>query len=364
MSDHLYSTFLKYVSGRQTKAVQTAENFALGSAVGSVRSRNEDVSLVLSTQLAGRPERDFTLALVCDGMGGMKEGQAAAQMAASAFAAQMVRGAFYGKPAAQLALALKVAQDQVYSALHGAGGTTLSAIYVDSSSTAWLAHVGDTRIYAWEEEGFLTQLTRDDTMAAALKQIGEGRPDGNRLIQFIGIEDGADPQILPIETDGLRGFLLTTDGAHAGPETLLDSIAQHARGPTDLVRKLLTLADMLGGIDNATAVHVPAGRTEVSSATGWDSILSTIISVSGEHDLCLQLLPGGPRADHYQSEVSPVREYSERPANTARQAPKARASRKRSAAKPKSERDDPNRLPLEMKPEIKLDFSDDEGQPT
>ena len=46
-------------------------------------------------------------------------------------------------------------------------GTTLTAVYLPSPHSAFVAHVGDSRIYVWQD-GVLRQVTSDHSYVAEL----------------------------------------------------------------------------------------------------------------------------------------------------------------------------------------------------
>lgn len=261
------------------KAIRTHSSVALGSSVGLVRKRNEDCCLVVRGSYAKTPRGEFTAAIVCDGLGGMSQGREAAVLATSAFAAHLYCSATSSWDE-RLSRAIAYANHEVYRRLHGDGGTTLSAVIVPANSDAVLCHVGDSRIYALSPERVLEQLSRDDTMNALLNRR-EDQPDApkdSRLLQFVGMGDEMEPQIAPVPRQA-KSVLLTSDGAHDVPSSVLQRLVSAAAGGNDLVRKLLALSDMLGGRDNASAILLP-----LSGEAG-------LYPMSAENEL-LAILPG------------------------------------------------------------------------
>ncbi|WP_429923197.1 PP2C family protein-serine/threonine phosphatase [Agrobacterium vitis] len=362
MNDILYDRIFSLLSGRQSRAVETMELSAVGSIVGSVRNRNEDVGAVVNVRHGREPSKDFMLALVCDGMGGMSDGREAALIAASSFVAAALRNIRSSGTKHGLTISLASAQRAVFNELRGNGGTTLSAAYVDKSPQAWLTHVGDSRIYAINSANELRQITRDDTIGAALQREHEKRPDNNRLIQFIGLDGELDPQLHSFDRGNLNGLLVTSDGAHSAPVEILSTIAKHSKTGLELVRKMLNVADALGGLDNATAVHIPCASTGADIPQGDhgqnDDVVVTILCSSGQHDIWLA---PAQRVD-IPSSRSPDSNH-QKPDSSRGDRAAVPASKK--AKKPKSPRgsaknrpQDELPLPIE-KPVAKLDFSDD-----
>jgi PPM family protein phosphatase len=268
-------------SGRVIRAHSGA---AIGSSVGLVRKRNEDCCLVARASYAHGGRANFTIAMVCDGLGGMSQGREAAILAASAFTAHLFCAHAIGCER-RLYQAIAYANSQVYQRLHGDGGTTLSAV-ISSHDGAMFCHVGDSRIYAVMPDRALEQLSRDDTINALLKrQEGEAEaPKDSRLLQFVGMGDEMEAQIAAVPGH-CRSVLVTSDGAHDVPHSLFQRVVSAAAGGNDLIRKLLALADMTGGRDNASAILLSIG----SEAELYDE--------SGENEL-LAILPNDTLAIH------------------------------------------------------------------
>lgn len=258
------------------KAIRTHSGAALGSSVGLVRKRNEDCCLVARASYVHGGRANFVIALVCDGLGGMSQGREAAILAASAFAAHL-----FCAPAVsweeRLSQAITHANAEVYRRLRGDGGTTLSAV-ISSHDGAMFCHVGDSRIYGVMPDRALEQLSRDDTINALLKrQDGEAEtPKDSRLLQFVGMGEEMEAQIAPVPGH-CRSVLLTSDGAHDVPHSVFQRVVSAAAGGTDLVRKLLTLSDMTGGRDNASAILLPIGaEAELYDESGENELLAIL----------------------------------------------------------------------------------------
>lgn len=226
----------------------------LGTCLGQVREHNQDRALVTFTSYPAAPEKSFALGVVCDGMGGLPSGDRAAVIAVSVFVSRVIR--WPGQPAAdRLRWATLAANDAVYKSLGGLGGTTLAAVMVDGQGAVVGVNAGDSRIYGLTRARDATQLSRDDTVAGLLGRQQEAGAD--QLVQYVGIGVGIQPRIIEIDREEFASVLITSDGIHcASAATLLQAI----RAPTgnlDLIRRLLTLSDALGGQDNATAVLLP-----------------------------------------------------------------------------------------------------------
>ena len=249
-----------------------------------MRKRNEDCCLVARAYYAHDSRTNFTIAIVCDGLGGMSQGREAAILATSAFTAHLYCATAVGWEE-RLSEAIAYVNAQIFRRLHGDGGTTLSAV-ISCQDVAMLCHVGDSRVYGIMPDRALEQLSRDDTINALMKrqEADAEAPKDSRLLQFVGMGDEMEPQIATVPPY-CRSVLLTSDGAHDVPHAVFQRVVSAAAGGSDLIRKLLTLADMTGGRDNASAILLPIG----SEAEFYDE--------SGENEL-LTILPSETLAIH------------------------------------------------------------------
>ncbi len=203
---------------------------------GSVRSDNQDRVLMARWQDGGQTA--WVLA-VADGIGGGREGAAAAASALSVFIADLLELSDVSLPT-QLERASLRANQTVYERWRGKEGSTLSAVGVRGEQRAWV-NVGDSRIYGIDAHGDVSQLTQDDSL-----------PLGRGLVQFIGIGQGLVPHIGVISPTNQLA-LITTDGVHQYVDPLLPALARTARrNNSALVDRMVHLALWCGGEDNAT----------------------------------------------------------------------------------------------------------------
>ncbi len=123
--------------------------------------------------------------------------------------------------------------------------TTLSVLIL-KSTTAYLFHIGDTRIYRLRGEDF-EQLTIDHRVAVGEKKTYLGRAMG------IDLHLEIDYRALPVETGDI--YLLTTDGVHdfLDDVTLKRLLVEHYRDPQGAVDAILRHAANAGSDDNLSA---------------------------------------------------------------------------------------------------------------
>jgi protein phosphatase len=231
---------------------------------GRVRVRNEDAVLV-------RPE--LGLFLVADGVSG------ASPNAGGALAAQVAVGSIAGvveraKPEARrlvpeevLRGAVQLACGRVSEEGTRAGfpemATTVAALLVEGSQ-AFVAHVGDSRVYRLRQ-GALERLTVDHTLAGEweAKNQRAAPPDvrahgGHVLTRWLGgAESGVKVDVRAVSWQPGDVFLLCSDGLHGlvDDEDMADVITRAPDLDLAVVR-LLKRANEAAGHDNIAAVLV------------------------------------------------------------------------------------------------------------
>ena len=123
--------------------------------------------------------------------------------------------------------------------------TTLSVLVI-KSTTAYLFHVGDTRIYLFRD-GELEQLTYDHRVTVSKEK--------NYLSRAMGIDVhlDIDYRSLPVETGD--SFLLTSDGIHdfVDDSTLKKLLVENINTPEEGVRAILHEAKRRESNDNLSA---------------------------------------------------------------------------------------------------------------
>jgi PPM family protein phosphatase len=244
------------------------------SDAGCVRTENEDRILV---------DADLGLYMVCDGMGGHRQGGLAAELAIEAvryYVEASRNGCDVTWPfgynaelcldANRLLTATRVANRQIWRRaeqdLQCAGmGTTVVAVLAGGGRMV-AANIGDSRLYRLRD-GVLTQISVDDSMVGSMLRKGlltaeeaQKHPMKNILTQAAGSQENVEAHILdePILPGDL--LLLSTDGVHGvvGDEEmrgiLLDNPDLDAA-----VAALAAAAKGAGGPDNLSVLLVRQG---------------------------------------------------------------------------------------------------------
>lgn len=219
---------------------------AIATDLGLKRAENQDRAAVMKFRSS---TAFYSLFAVVDGMGGMRDGEQAAELALSTFFSSILEFIHIGSEQA-ITQATLAANNAVFALANGKGGSTLSALLLCSDDVNVTVNVGDSRIYA--KDSVLNKLIRlsvDDSLAEA---VGGS---GTELLQFIGMGEGIKPHVTRL-TPAVSQVYLTTDGVHyIEPKTLSD-IVENAGRVNQIVERLIATARWCGGPDNASICAV------------------------------------------------------------------------------------------------------------
>jgi serine/threonine protein phosphatase PrpC len=263
---------------------------------GRVRSENQDhflicalkkqmqvhlTSLPEADHLMAEPERLAFLAMVADGVGGGAKGGEASRIALEAvthYVSQSMR-CYYAAGSGddrEFYKALREAAAQCHQALLRQGeaspeyrgmATTLT-LYLGVWPRAYLLQVGDSRCYLLRR-GELTQLTRDQTMAEELIELGVLTRAAAAVTRFahtlsssIGGRKTA-PAVTRLEMDWGNVILLCSDGLtkHVSDDQIRDRLRAMTTAK-QVCEDLLEQALEDGGSDNITLIVGRALRRE------------------------------------------------------------------------------------------------------
>jgi PPM family protein phosphatase len=231
---------------------------AAGSDIGRRRAANQDSAYTSPRLLA-----------VADGMGGHAHGEVASAIAVAALADLDVELREVDLAQVDLLSTLSAAVNAAARRLTEAAGadaelsgtgTTLVAVLVDGTRLG-LAHIGDSRAYLLRDDE-LRQLTHDHTLVQTL--VDEGRltadeaadhPRRSVLVRTLQEGTPAEPDLIPI--DGRVGdrLLICSDGVTAVlADAEIRQVLLDVEEPTEVVDRLVALANERGGPDNITCV--------------------------------------------------------------------------------------------------------------
>ncbi|MDR0971966.1 MAG: Stp1/IreP family PP2C-type Ser/Thr phosphatase [Bacteroidales bacterium] len=227
---------------------------------GNVRKVQEDSH----DMAAMTPNGDVFV--VCDGMGGHVGGKRASEIAVEKIIEHLKKEK-YSDPVSALDSALQYANVQIlgyannHPELKGMGTTACILLLCDDE--AYIAHVGDSRIYLYlGKEKRLHRITKDHSYVQTLVDAGnitdeeaESHPNKNRILKALGIKSELEPTIntSPILPKNGDIFLICSDGLNG---MISDSTISDVLSNNDTIKQkgdmLIYLAMKNGGLDNIT----------------------------------------------------------------------------------------------------------------
>jgi PPM family protein phosphatase len=242
-------------------------SYILGSKshVGMKREENQD-----SFGDYVVPHTDWSLMVICDGMGGHFGGSTASKLALESISNYFIENIKENKADDILFKAIEAGNFDVFDEgmrnvkLRGMG-TTCVAIALKKNKVI-LGHVGDSRIYLIQKN-MIFQLTKDHTALQYLIDAGlvseenaEHHPNSGVLSQAIGTRQELKPEVQgPFKVKQGDLFLQCSDGLynHVKPPEMA-AIAMD-NSPDDAASKLIDLANSRGGKDNITIQIISIG---------------------------------------------------------------------------------------------------------
>ncbi len=237
----------------------------LCSDLGRKRRNNEDSCLLCTPDDSDLTERRGVLFAVADGMGGASAGEHASQLALTTIADQYYDESFKGLAPAALREAIEAANEAVYyeaesSSEYAGMGTTASVLAV-MGNWAYMAQVGDSRIYLFREGFGLRQITDDHSLVAEQMRNGlinaeEARTHllKNLITRAVGIKDSIEPDLFALELRLGDTLLICSDGlSNMVPDTeITGALAMQDLG--EAADRLIAQALEAGGSDNVTVI--------------------------------------------------------------------------------------------------------------
>ena len=254
--------------------------------------------------------KNLTLALVCDGMGSHQGGTYASNLAVRTIY-DTIRDAENGgnlQMPGTLVDAIRRANAAIYEASRRshklAGmGSTVAAVATDGT-TAWIAHVGDSRVYHVRANA-ARQLTRDHTMVNLFVEAellspedAASHPEAHVLSRALGLERQIEVDVQePIAVDYADTFVICSDGVH-GVLTEWEFGRIDWTDPQAGVWEVLREVAAREGHDNATVIGMIVGEFDgVGRPATPPPILEPVddlSSASADLHFQIQLSPAGP----------------------------------------------------------------------
>ena len=266
--------------------------------VGRVRRVNQD-----DYGEWNHPTRRQKLIFVADGMGGHRGGEVASQLAVEEVGATFLAEA-EGTPQQILSRAFERANRTIFeqarrdASLSGMG-TTGVALLLTEDRRAWVAHVGDSRLYRLRRDE-MELLTSDHSVVGELVRRGqisleEARvhPQSNEILRAIGTRLNLQVDLQEIDVQPNDRFLLCSDGLTSMLPDLEVEEVLRSQAIEVAVPELIELANEAGGSDNITLVVAEIPSASASAGRPRGPGPEPAASGSGIRWLVLLALIGG-----------------------------------------------------------------------
>ncbi len=248
------------------------------SDVGQKREHNEDGCMLCVPEDSHMLHDCGRLFAVADGMGGVSGGALASKLALQTLADVYCAGSKGQGIPARLRDALREANQRVFEEAENRPeyygmGTTVSALALHGSN-AYVAHVGDSRVYLGRKGEPLHQVTHDHSLVAEQLRSGiiteeEARSHSlkNLITRAVGTKEDVKIDLFTFPVKEGDTILLCSDGLCGVVE---DSVIREAMSVENLQgasRMLVGKALQGGGPDNITVALVrlmqPPEKTSV-----------------------------------------------------------------------------------------------------
>jgi len=262
----------------QTKQPPKIELQAYGQThTGMVRDHNEDSWLVQTLTLSNLGQsQPLGLYVVADGMGGHAAGEIASGLVietlAHKFATEFLTA--QGKvqtakeiidPTTWLEQAILASNQAVYQYAkqkRSDMGTTVVATLI-VGNTAYISHVGDSRVYLLNQTG-IKQLTTDHSLVQRLVALGQVKPEdahnhpqNNVIYRTIGDNPKVEVDLLTQPLDSGDYLLLCSDGLTGMmTDNEIYRLVHESSSLSEAVQRLIGAANAAGGDDNITVILV------------------------------------------------------------------------------------------------------------
>lgn len=224
--------------------------FGFVSDVGNVRTLNEDYYGYLQ-------EKDYSIYVVADGMGGHNAGEVASKIAVE----ETIKNF---KKTKSITEAIRKANEKIYllsvedKNLSGMG-TTITVAVIENNNIE-IGHVGDSSCFVVDGNNII-KITRDHSLVQELIEIGsiteeqaKTHPNRNIITRALGTSDSIDIDVYKLDLAGKEKFILCTDGLsnYVEQDEMLSIVNKESCEKACL--DMVELAKSRGGRDNITVI--------------------------------------------------------------------------------------------------------------
>ncbi len=232
--------------------------------IGMVRQNNEDAYFYKE-----KDSKNF-IAFVCDGMGGHVGGSYASQKTIEILA-EAYKNANIKSVGIWLYETLQKANETVYLQAQSNEnlskmGTTVTGV-ICINGTYYYAHVGDSRVYVYDESN-ISQITTDHTLVNSLLHSGYitykqalKHPKKHVLTNALGIKKELSVDIGELPLKENQNILICSDGLYNSlePKKIL-KVLSSKESIVSRADELVSKANSAGGSDNLTFILIENNR--------------------------------------------------------------------------------------------------------
>jgi serine/threonine protein phosphatase PrpC len=263
-------------AGQVGEVRQPAISLRIGTATDTGIERklspNEDTLSVTHDFIGSDSTQPYALLIVADGMGGQGHGQEASRLAVGSLAEYVAASLCSEQAIPQTLLPLleegvqranRVVNKRNREQRTDMGTTITAALIVDT--TAYVAHVGDSRCYLYREPAGLSQVTHDHSLVAALVSAGAIQPEDiythpmrNVIYRHLGEKASLEVDTFAVPLANGDILLLCTDGLWemVRDQQIAAILTSPAPSPSQTAHALIQAALASGGEDNVSVLVV------------------------------------------------------------------------------------------------------------
>ncbi|NOQ79853.1 MAG: SpoIIE family protein phosphatase, partial [Gammaproteobacteria bacterium] len=222
-----------------------------------------------------RLNKDNTLFILADGMGGHQAGEVASKMAADIVEHALINHSDAKTKQSDIEFSelstvtsaientnLKLCQENDARGLtdgKGMGTTIVGCWYLPDKKMSVIFHVGDSRAYSCYKQE-LTQITTDHSLLQLWKdKCFEGdKPSANVLTKALGPYPEVAPDVSLYPARKGEKLLLCSDGltTMVSDEKILDTLIQYEKSAETAIEQLIIEANLAGGEDNISVILI------------------------------------------------------------------------------------------------------------
>ncbi len=248
---------------------------------GMTGKNNEDRFAVESFRISSSNHTPVTFTVVCDGIGGHRSGEIAAELAADVITST-VANSFGDRPLKTMLLAIQMANEAIYSRAQSSDdfkgmGATIAMVWLEANRL-YTTTIGDLRIYLIRG-GSIRQVSTDHTWVqealangTITREEAVNHPNSHVIRRYLGApvvpkadqrlslrKEEDDSQMVANQGVELREndlVLLCSDGLtdHVCDHEIVEIILKHPGKVQQNVNEMVKLACDRGGKDNITIV--------------------------------------------------------------------------------------------------------------